>query len=181
MVIHGAVPSPPIFTTLKVSLLGRSSCIGQLVCNKKNCDFLSRSSKWNEIEWSGHSNSPPPDITLIFKVYKVPPTCVNFYDACIYYVLSKNNMTRVCIHLEMHNHLVFYGICQKIHNIISSLIAQEVFKIPTAKNFVISMAASKDFLDKYSICSDLGPKKMLHGQELEDILDKFEHLSSPNP
>jgi hypothetical protein len=42
------------------------------------------------------------------------------------------------------------------------------------------MAASKEFLDKYLIHSGLGPKKMLRGQELEDVLDKFEHLSSPN-
>jgi hypothetical protein len=42
------------------------------------------------------------------------------------------------------------------------------------------MAASKEFLDKYLIHSDPGPKKMLRDQELEDVLDKFEHLSSPN-
>jgi hypothetical protein len=42
------------------------------------------------------------------------------------------------------------------------------------------MAASKEFLDKYLIHTGPGPKKMLRGQELEDVLDKFEHLSSPN-
>jgi hypothetical protein len=42
------------------------------------------------------------------------------------------------------------------------------------------MAASKEFLDKYLIYSGPGPKKMLWGQELEDVLDKFEHLSFPN-
>jgi hypothetical protein len=42
------------------------------------------------------------------------------------------------------------------------------------------MAVSKEFLDKYIIHSGLGPKKMLRGQELEDVLDKLEHLSSPN-
>jgi hypothetical protein len=42
------------------------------------------------------------------------------------------------------------------------------------------MAASKEFLDKYLIHTSPGPKKMLQGQELEDVLDKFEHLSSPN-
>jgi hypothetical protein len=35
-------------------------------------------------------------------------------------------------------------------------------------------------LDKYLIHTGPGPKKMLRGQELEDVLDKFEHLSSPN-
>jgi hypothetical protein len=42
------------------------------------------------------------------------------------------------------------------------------------------MAASKEFMDKYLIHNSPGPKKMLRGQELEDVLDKFEHLSSPN-
>jgi hypothetical protein len=41
------------------------------------------------------------------------------------------------------------------------------------------MAASKEFLDKYLIHTGLGPKKMLRGQELEEVLEKFEHLSSP--
>jgi hypothetical protein len=42
------------------------------------------------------------------------------------------------------------------------------------------MAASKEFLDKYLIHSGPRSKKMLWGQKLEDVLDKFEHLSSPN-
>jgi hypothetical protein len=42
------------------------------------------------------------------------------------------------------------------------------------------MAASKEFFDRYLIHSGPGPKKMLWGQELEDVMDKFEHLSSPN-
>jgi hypothetical protein len=55
-----------------------------------------------------------------------------------------------------------------------------VSKIPTAKNSAIAMVASKEFLDKYLIHNGLRPKKMLRGQELEDVMDKFEHLSSPN-
>jgi hypothetical protein len=89
-------------------------------------------------------------------------------------------MTRACIHLGMHNHPVSDGICQETLDKISSLIAQEVSKTPTAKNSAIAMTASKEFLDKYLIHSGLGPKKMLRGQKLEDVMDKFEHLSSPN-
>jgi hypothetical protein len=89
-------------------------------------------------------------------------------------------MSRACIHLGMHNHPVFDGICRETLDSISSLIAQEVSKTPTAKNSAIAMAASKEFLDKYFIHTGPGPKKMLRGQELEYILDKFEHLSSPN-
>jgi hypothetical protein len=134
----------------------KSSCVGQLVCNNQNCDFLSRSSKRNETEWSGRTNipfklghSPPPDSTLVCKVCKVPPTCVNFCNAHIYYVLNKSDMTRACIHLRMHKHPIFDGICQETLDTISGLIAQEVSKTPNAKNSAISMSASKEFLDKY--------------------------------
>jgi hypothetical protein len=165
----------------------KSSYVGQLIYNNENCDFLSRSSKRNETEWSGRTNTPfnlghlpPPDSILVCNVYKVPPTCVNFCNARIYYVLSKSDMTRACIHLGMHNHLVSDGVCQETIDTISSLVAQEVSKTPTAKNSTIAMVASKEFLDKYFIHNGLGPKKMLRGQELEDVLDKFEQLSSPN-
>jgi hypothetical protein len=80
----------------------------------------------------------------------------------------------------MHNHPFSYGICRETLDTISGLIAQEVSKTPTAKNSTIAMAVSKEFLDKYLIHSGPGPKKMLWGQELENVLDKFEHLSSPN-
>jgi hypothetical protein len=42
------------------------------------------------------------------------------------------------------------------------------------------MAASKEFLDKYFMHSSPGSKKMLRGKDLEDVLDKFEHLNFPN-
>ena len=42
------------------------------------------------------------------------------------------------------------------------------------------MVASKEFLDKSLIYSGPRSKKMLRGQELEDVLDMFEHLSSSN-
>jgi hypothetical protein len=165
----------------------KSSYAGQLIYNNQNYNFMFRSSKRNETEWSSRTNIPfnlghlhPPKSTLVCKVCKVPPTCVNFCDARIYYVLSKSDMTRACIHLGMHNHPVSDGICRETLDTISGLIAQEVSKTPTTKNSAIAMAASKEFLDKYLIHSGPGPKKMLRGKELEDVLDKFEHLSSPN-
>jgi hypothetical protein len=53
----------------------KSLCVGQLVCNNKSCDFFTRSSKRNEIEWSGRTNTPfklghllPPNSILVCKV-----------------------------------------------------------------------------------------------------------------
>jgi hypothetical protein len=74
----------------------KSSCVGQLVCNNKSCDFFARSSKLNDTEWLGQTNTPfklrhlpLPDSTLVCKVYKVLPICVNFCPGRIYYVLDK--------------------------------------------------------------------------------------------
>jgi hypothetical protein len=80
----------------------------------------------------------------------------------------------------MHNHPVSDGIYRETLDTISGLIAQEVSKTPTTKNYAIAIATSIEFLDKYLIHSGPRPKKMLRGHELEDVLDKFEHLSSPN-
>jgi hypothetical protein len=55
-----------------------------------------------------------------------------------------------------------------------------VSKTPPAKNSAIAMAASKEFLDKYLIHNGPGPKKMLWGKALEDVMDKVEHLSFQN-
>ena len=156
----------------------KSLCVGQLVCNNKNCDFFARSSKSNEIEWSGQSNTPfklghlsPLDSTLVNKVCKVPPICINFCLGRIHYILGKGDMSRNAQppHLWWH-----------ILDTIFGLIAQEVPKTPTAKNSAITMVASKEFLDKYLIYTNSELKKMLQGEELEDVLDKFEHLSSLN-
>jgi hypothetical protein len=75
----------------------KSLCVDQLICNNQNCDLLSRYSKRNETKWFGRTNTPfklghlsPPDSTLVCKVYKVPPTCVNFCPRRIYYVLGKS-------------------------------------------------------------------------------------------
>ena len=165
----------------------KSLCIGQLVCENKSCDFFTKSSMHNEIKRLGQTNTQiklghvlPSDSILICKVDKVTPICVNFCPGRIYYVLGRGDMSRACIHLGMHNHPVSDGIYRETLDTISSLITHEVSKPSTAKNSAIAMVASKEFLDKYFIHTSPGSKKMLQGQELEDILDKFEHLSSPN-
>jgi hypothetical protein len=157
----------------------KSLYVGQLVCNNQNCDFLSRLSKRNETEWSSRTNtpfklghSPLPDSILVCKVCKVPPTSVNFCPWRIYYVLGKLDMTRACIHLGMHNHPIYDGICWETLDTIFGLIVEEVSKTPTAKTSTIAMAANKGFLDKYLIHSGPRPKKMLWGQELEDFPNK---------
>jgi hypothetical protein len=148
----------------------KSLCIGQLFCNNQNCDFFFRSSKRNETEWSGRTNTPfklghlpHHNSSLVCKVCKVPPTYVNFCPRRIYYNLGKGDLSKACIHLGMPNHPVSDGICREILGTISGLIAQEMSKTPTAKNLAIAMAASKEFLNKNLIHSGPRPKKVLRG------------------
>jgi hypothetical protein len=61
----------------------------------------------------------------------------------------------------MHNHPVSDSICLEILDTISGLVAQDDSKTPTAKNSPITMAASKEFLDKYLIHSGPRSKQML--------------------
>ena len=64
----------------------RKSCmLASWFVTTKNCDFFSRSSKRNVTEQLGQTNTPsklghlpPPDSTLVCKVYKVLSTYVNF-------------------------------------------------------------------------------------------------------
>jgi hypothetical protein len=58
----------------------------------------------------------------------------------------------------MHNHPISDGICRETLDTISGLIAQEVSKTPTAKTSAITMAVSKEFLEKYLIHNGPGPK-----------------------
>jgi hypothetical protein len=55
-----------------------------------------------------------------------------------------------------------------------------VSKTPTAKNSAITLVASKEFLSGYLFHSGTGSKEMLWSKALDDILDKFEILNSPN-
>ena len=105
-------------------------CVGQLVCNNKSCDFFVRSSKCNETEWLGWINIsfklghlPRLDSTIVCKVCKVAPICVNFCPRHIYYVLGKDDMSRMRIHLGMHYYPISDGIYWETLDTIFGLIA----------------------------------------------------------
>jgi hypothetical protein len=56
---------------------------------------------------------------------------------------------------------------------ISGLIANKVSMTPIARNPVIALVASKEFLNSYLIYKTPGLKEMLWGKALEDVMDKF--------
>jgi hypothetical protein len=93
-----------------------SSCIGHLRCDNQGCDYLHRVhciSPFNEIEWVGSTPTPflagcrpPRASSILCKICKSPPSCITTCGARIYYVFNRDDMTRACIHLRVHNRVV---------------------------------------------------------------------------
>ena len=166
----------------------KSYYIGHLVCENSQCEYLKRASKKNEVEWSGYtvipfttSGCPPKQSTLVCMVCKMPPTCPRACVARIYFAYSDNlNMTRAAIHLEHHGHPVARGMYRDFTEVICGLIAEQVAKTPTATNSTITLSASKDFLGHYLFHNGEGEKKMLKPEEMEEVMDRFQYLSSPS-
>ena len=166
----------------------KSYCAGHLVCENAHCEYLKRASKKNEIEWSGYivipfsaTGCPPKQSTLVCMVCKMPPTCPHACTARIYFAYSDNpNMTRAAIHLGHHAHPIARGMYRDFTEVICGLIAEQVAKTPTATNSAITLSASKDFLGHYLFHNGEGEKKMLKAEEMEEVMDRFQYLSSPS-
>ena len=124
---------------------------------------------------------PPKDCKLICKVCKTIPSCLNTSDAQIYYCYSENpNMTRVAIHLGKHTHPVAKGTYKDSAKEISEPIVKQVAKTPTATNSAITLPTNKDFLTNHLFHRGDGEKKILKGEEMEEVMDRFQMLSSPS-
>ena len=164
----------------------KSFCAGHLICENTECEYFTRAARRNETEWSGSTIFPfavgiilPKDCKLVCKVCKTIPTCLNTCDARIYYCYSENpNMTKAAIHLGKHSHPVAKGTCRDSAKEISELIAEQVAKTPTATNSAIALSASKDFLTNHLFHHGEGQKKILKGEEMEEVMDRFQMLSS---
>ena len=166
-----------------------SCCVGHLRCDNMGCDYLNRPNRptdVNETEWEGCTASPfhiggdpPPGSSLVCKVCKTPPSCLDSCPAKMYYVLGKGDMTRACIHLGHHHHPVSHGVCRQSKVEIVDLIGREVERTPTATNSAIALAASKEFLAKYLLRSDDDPTKVMDLQSMKFVMDRYQHLSTP--
>ena len=78
------------------------------------------------------------------KVCHAIPICLDVCYAKIIYMHSQSsNMSRVCIHLGVHNHPVSSEVCRESLDMAYQCVANEVAKTPTANNSTIVMAASK--------------------------------------
>jgi len=63
---------------------------------------------------------------------------------------------------------------------ICGLIVEQVAKTPTATNSTIALSTSKDFLTNYLFYNGEEKKQMLKEEEMEEVMDHFQYLSTPN-
>lgn len=132
----------------------KSTYAGHLICVNPDCDYVRRAAHRNEMLWSGCTtfpfvvgDSPPNESTIVCKVCRHPPVCLDICDARIYYSYSMNpTMSRAAIHFGDHTHSVAKGMYRDSTAKIEGLIADQVASTPTATNSAIALSASKDFL-----------------------------------
>ncbi len=103
------------------------------------------------------------------------------YDAKIYCVVHKLlNMTTVCIHFGLHNHLVSSGDCHESIEITKELVRHELEKNPWATTLAIALVTSKTFLSHELFVFSETPKMKLQGANFHGLMGRFSTFSSPN-
>ncbi len=113
-----------------------------------------------------------------YETYNITPFYVMLCLAHMYYVMHKQeNLTRMAIHLGLHDHPMVKGRSRKVFEQVKSLIEEEAFHTLKA----IAFAVNKFFLSKHLLNGDgQGPVEVLKGDKLCQVMDKFLALFSPN-
>ena len=165
-----------------------SNCIGHLQCVNETCPRLRRTGSPNETDWEGISlhvfavgENPPSNSTLVCRICKSPPSCLDSCPCRMYYVVNKSSLNRACIHVGTHQHPIAKGICRESVERVTKIVGNEVNKTPTAKNSAIALAASKEFLSSEIFALDReDTPEPLRGDSLVKVMERFRILSSPN-
>ena len=90
-------------------------------------------------------------------------------------------MLRVCIHLVVHDHVVYKGICCELLSMAYNYVAQKIMKTSTARNCAMVMATNKQFLSNYLLETPSNCKgHHSAGLSLEVVMDIFIILTSPD-
>ena len=115
---------------------------------------------------------------LVCKYCKVIPSYLAVCHCKLFYAVSKDpNMSRACIHIGTHKHLVAKDNCQDAMDQIREEIKVQIVKTPSTKASTIEIAVEKELLMKGLINED-GDGKVLLELELNSILEKWAALSS---
>jgi hypothetical protein len=167
-----------------------SSCVGHLRCNNKDCEYLSHVhciNPLNETEWDGSTpipflvgGQPPSASSILCKICKTPPSCIATCGARIYYVFGRDDMTRACIHLGVHEHPVKDGEYQDFKEWTRTLLGEQVERTPHATNSTIVMEATKELLRELLLAPQGVPAKTMTFEELVPVLDKYKYMTSPS-
>jgi hypothetical protein len=89
-------------------------------------------------------------------------------------------MTRVCLHLGVHEHLVKVGEDQEIKERMRKLIEEQVERTPKATNSAIVKEASKELVDELLIDPEGVPVRKYDLEELVPVLEKYKYMSFPS-
>jgi hypothetical protein len=89
-------------------------------------------------------------------------------------------MTRACVHLGVHEHLVKNREYQDFKDRSRTLLAEQVERIPHATNSSIVMEATKELLGELLLWPEGAPSKTFTFEELVPVLDKCRYMSSPS-
>jgi hypothetical protein len=89
-------------------------------------------------------------------------------------------MTRACVHLGIHEHLMKVGEDQEIKERTRKLIEEQVARTLKATNSAIVMEASKELVDELLIDPEGAPVRKYVLEELVPILEKCKYMSSPS-
>lgn len=90
--------------------------------------------------------------------YVVPLLSLSLTICCamiIHIHSQSSDMSCACIHLGVHNHVVFIGVHCESLDMAFKCLANKVSKTPYAKKSTIVMAVSKQFLVDYILKSSL--------------------------
>ena len=91
----------------------------------------------------------PQGSTLVYSIYKHPPSCIATCPAKVYYVLGKQSSTGAFVHLGTHSHLVKDGERRDMRERTRSLIGEQMEKTPSATNSSIVIEATKELLGEF--------------------------------
>ena len=94
------------------------------------------------------------------KIWHSTLVCILLYHERIIYIhFTSPKISKVCIHLGIHKHLMSNGTCSESLDKFYQCAAYEVIKPSTTKNYVVGIATSKQFLANYLLKSPSNSKR----------------------
>ena len=156
-----------------------------LWCYNFECRHLTKVKNYNEMYWTGsspdlltpiQSSKPSQKCKLVCKHCRIIPSCIVLCSYRMYYIVFKDpKMTKACVHIGMHKHLVAKGHCRDAIVQICEKVKHQVAKTPNATLSAISLALRKEILMQGLIDDDV-KGSLFFEDELSSIFKKWSKL-----